>query len=127
MHDYQIFSRSSFLYKWSRVTYNVFKPLPLSISGSFVKNLDTQAIGNRKTKYITLNKILELIHPKPNASLSQAHSIHFAASGITIEIAPMQKAILPSKGALKKYESVIRPITMTSMVLNLSLFCTVQF
>jgi hypothetical protein len=55
-------------------------------------------MGSRKIKKIILNKILELIHPNPNANFIQSHSIPFAKAGIKTETMPITKLILVSTG-----------------------------
>jgi len=65
-------------------------------------------------------RIRELIQPNANASLSQSHSIHFAAKEEAMDRTPMPMAINEITGVLKAIESTSNPTTMTKIVLYLS-------
>lgn len=130
---YQMFSRSSFVYRWLRSLYIDFSCLPFKRRGSLVKRRDNHAIGRRKIKKISPRSIFELIQPNTCANLSQIHSIPFATSGIKIDTSAMPRAILAKISAARVYsfanktQAITRnPVTMTSMVLYLSCFCTVK-
>lgn len=131
--NYQMFSRSSFIYRWLRSLYIVLSCLPFKRRGSLVNRRDNQAIGRRNIKKIRPSSIFELIHPKMCANLSQIHSIPFAARGMKIDTKAKPMAILAKTSAARVYsfanktQAITRnPVTMTSMVLYLSCFCTVK-
>jgi hypothetical protein len=85
-----------------------------------VNNLDNQAIGIRNKKYTMLNSILEFTHPRARAILNHTQSMARANAGMKIDRAPVNTAILPNKGILKIHARASKPVTMTSIVLNLS-------
>lgn len=92
-----------------------------------MNNLDRMAIGKRNMKKITLNSILELIHPRTCANFNQSHSIPFAATGIKMEIKPMPTATLASivdalvYSFTNKTQAITRnPVTITRILLYLS-------